>query len=74
MKRLLLLLFSPLLLFSQSPAIKLNLVASGFGQVTDIVSAGDSRLFIVDAKQVKIFINGKTLTSPFLNLSDRASQ
>jgi glucose/arabinose dehydrogenase len=73
MKKLLLMLCSPIFLFAQSPAIKLNLVAGGFGQVVDIVSAGDSRLFIVDGSHVKILLNGLTFNTPFINLSDRAT-
>jgi glucose/arabinose dehydrogenase len=74
MKRLiLLLLLYPVLLFAQSPTIKLNLVASGFDRIVDIASAGDNRLFLVDGTQIKILLNGQTKPIPFLTLSDRAS-
>ena len=73
MKQLLILLFSPIFLFAQSPNISLSLVADGFGGIVDIVSAGDSRLFIVDGNEVKIIVNGQTNPTPFINLSDRAT-
>jgi glucose/arabinose dehydrogenase len=73
MKKLYLLIFFPVFIFAQSPTIKLNLVASGFGGIVDIVSASDNRLFIVDGTQVKIFANGQTNAASFINLSDRAS-
>ena len=71
MLKILLVLF-PFLTFSQSPNIQLSLVANGFGGIVDIVSAGDTRLFIVDGKQVKIISNYNVLSTSFINLSDRA--
>lgn len=56
----------------QSPSIRLTEVADGFTTIVDIEHAGDDRLFIVDNLKIKIFINGQTLVTPFLDFTGRA--
>lgn len=52
--------------------LELEEVATGFNKVTDIVNAGDDRLFIVEQDgRIKIQQNGVTLPTPFLDISSQ---
>jgi Glucose / Sorbosone dehydrogenase len=73
MKKLIITLLFPSLIFGQSPLIKLTLVSNGFGAIVDIVSAGDSRLFIVDGNLIKIWANNQTNPTPFLDMNTKAN-
>lgn len=73
LKYIFIFLFFPAFLFSQSPTIKLNLVASGFGGIFDIATAKDDRLFIVDSTKVKILLAGQTVSEPFIDLKTKAA-
>jgi uncharacterized protein (TIGR03437 family) len=62
------------LLAQQQPAIRLNRLASGVSQPTDIQNCGDGtgRLFFVQQDGlIRIFKNGALLPSPFLDIRDR---
>ena len=55
------------------PAIVANSIASGFSSPVAIANAGDNRLFIVEQSGIIRIIdaNGSTLSTPFLNITDR---
>ncbi len=67
----LLVLFSPILLFSQD--VSLQSFATGFTKPVDIKHAGDSRLFIVEQDGVIKIVNSAGITNPtaFLDIDAR---
>jgi glucose/arabinose dehydrogenase len=58
------------------PAVRLNLVAGGIQNPTEIANPGDGsgRLFVAEqAGRIRIVRNGQTLARPFLDISDRVN-
>ena len=71
---LIILIFLPAVVFSQLD-IDLELFASGYSQPTEIVNAGDDRLFVVEKSgRIKIlYTDGTQETTPFLNITSRVT-
>jgi glucose/arabinose dehydrogenase len=54
--------------------IQLQQVAGGFSQITNIVHAGDERLFITEKSgRIKVLVDGTTYPTPFLNVQSLLS-
>ena len=53
-----------------APVVSFDLIEGGFSSPVAVTNAGDERLFVVEqAGVIKIFANGNTLATPFLNIT-----
>ncbi len=73
MKTFILFILSPILLFSQSPNIQVQLITNEFSSIVDITHSGDERLFVVDGNKIKILSQGQLIQTPFLDLTNQVN-